>query len=71
MKNLNVKLYQLIDTTTNEVIVESISENVVRREWISLKEDGEDMSLIKANQTFISIEEWNKVINGAIDAIKK
>ena len=68
MKNLNVKLYELRFKSTNELIVASISENAVRKEWISMREEGDDMSNVIANQTFVSVEEWNNSMNEVLNA---
>lgn len=67
MKNLNnnngkptmVKIFELRYKDSNELIVASISENATRKEFISMKEDGEDMSNIIGCENFMSIDEWN------------
>ena len=62
------KLFELRFKNTNELIVASISEIAIRKEWLSLKEDGEDMENIIANQTFISEKEWNNSMLSAIES---
>jgi len=68
---LMVKCFELRFKNTNELIWSSISEGAIRKEWLRMKEDGDDMSNVVANQTFIAQAEWNNAINNAFTALVK
>jgi hypothetical protein len=59
------KLFELRYKDTNELIIASISETAVRKEWLRMKEDGEDMTNVIGTENFIRTKEWNEIMTQA------
>ncbi len=60
MNNM-VKLYELREKVSNEIVASSISEMAIRKEYIKMKEEeGEGCAYVTEN--FISVQEWNGVM---------
>jgi hypothetical protein len=59
-----VKVFELRYKDSNDLIIASIKEDVVRKEFIDMKKGGEDMSNIFGCENFMKIEEWNNAMLG-------
>ena len=57
-----VKSYELRFKSTNEVLAITISESAIRKEYLSAKDNGADISDMYVQENFISIIEWNEAM---------
>lgn len=63
--NLTTKIYELRYKSNNELIVSSISEMAVRKKYVRMKEDGEDMNNVYGCENFMPVKEWNQTMLSA------
>lgn len=63
--NLMTKVYELRYKSNDELIISSIEENAVRKEYIKMKQDGENMEDVYGCENFMPVKEWNEAMISA------